>query len=335
MSAVVVHPRQPRSPRGETRETREIPWWDSSIRVADLDLIEYPPLEYLVPEVLPVGGLVLLAGAPKAGKSVLAMGFALAVASGGRALGASQAQQGEVLFLSLDDQSRPRAQRRIRDLLRGESMPAGMVLHTEPNLQVGKAAAANLSLYLAAHPRVRLVVIDTLEHLRGDRPAGVSVYSADVRFLNLLRQVVADHPGVCILAVTHTRKGDGDEDPIEAVSGSHGVTGGADAVLVLSGRRGVPRRVLDVVSRDDEDKRLVLTMTPNGLTLTDEDPDDPTVLMSEEDARIYRAVSEFPDGVTAKDLEPLLPNVKKIGNRLAGLKNKGYLRMSARGVYVA
>lgn len=323
------------SPSRETQETRETEWWDSSISLRDLNDVVFPPLSYLVDGLIVQGGLTLIAGAPKAGKSVLAMGCSLAVASGTPALGGIPSRQTGVLFISLDDQSRPRAQRRVRDLLNGADVPTGMVLHTEPNLGTGLRAAERLHEYLEAHPSCGLVVIDTLEHLRGEKPQGMSVYTADVKFLDTLRRVSAAHPQVAIVALTHTRKGDGDDDPIEAVSGSHGVTGGADAVLVLSGRRGVPRRRLDVVSRDDEDRTLVLAISQHGLTLTDDDPEDPTVLLTEDDAAIYRAVCEFPDGVTAADLSSVFPHMPKIGNRLMSLKKKGLLQQQGRGVFRA
>lgn len=317
----------------EMAPERNDSWWSSSITLDALDATEFPPLRYVVDQLVVEGGLTLLAGAPKSGKSLLAMGCALAVASDGHALGRYPVTAGDVLYLSLDDQSRARAQRRIRNILNGDPVPPAMTLHTDHNIGADKKAAQALNSYLHAHPGCRLIVIDTVEHLRADRAAGVGVYTADVRFLANLRWVLQQHPHAAILALAHTRKGE-DEDPISAVSGTHGVTGGADCVLTLTGKRGLARRLLDVVSRDDDDKRVALLLGHNGLTVSDDDPDDPALLLSTDDAALYRTVAGLPDGVTAKDLALKHPSITNIGDRLSRLCKQGTLRRQARGVYV-
>lgn len=308
------------------------PWWANAINGTDLDNTVYPPLTYMVERVLTEGSLTLLAGPPKAGKSFLAYGLACGIAAGGVALDHLKVNAGgEVLLISLDDQSRPRAQRRLRSVMQGEPIPSRLTLHTDPTVGVSKIAAENITTYLDHHQDTRLVIIDTLEHLRGTVINGESPYTADVKFLATLRTVLSRHPKVTLLVLVHTRKSEKD-DPISAVSGTHGVTGGADSVLVLTGKRGVPKRILDVVGRDGEDERMVLVWTEHGLSLTDEDADDPTLLMTLDDARVYREVEKFDGPVTAKDLETVL-DMPKIGNRLAKLASDGHLRKKGRGVY--
>lgn len=314
------------------------PWWSSAVTAEQLGQMTFPPLRWLVPKLLPDRGVVLLAGAPKQGKSMLALGLAVALAHGGVALGKLPVgAAAHVLVVSLDDQSQARAQRRLQAVADGGPLPAGLTFHTEPNLGRGHQAAVNLGMYLDAHPETRVVVLDTIEHLRPPGTNGDSAYSADVRFLSHLRHVTEAYP-VVIVCITHTRKpsGGGDDDPITAVTGTHGITGGADHLLVLSGKRGIPRRMLDVISRDDEDSRHVLTFTAHGLQLTDEDPDDPTLQMNADDATLYRALSAYGEqGATAKQLEPECEHVTRIGNRLGRMRDRGLVRQTARGVYVA
>ncbi len=62
----------------------------------------FPETLWVVPDLLPEG-LTLLAAKPKLGKSWLALGLALAVASGGVALGKVPVNQGAVLYLALED----------------------------------------------------------------------------------------------------------------------------------------------------------------------------------------------------------------------------------------
>jgi hypothetical protein len=308
-----------------------------TISAADLERKTFPPLTYLVDRLLPVGGLVILAGPPKSGKSYLALGCAYAVATGTAALGElTTTGPHEALVISLDDQSEARAQRRQREVLRGTEAPAGLhLIHNPEAVGRGKPAADAITDYLDHHPACRLVVIDTLEHVRprvdrGDR------YSHDVAFLATLRQVIDGHPDVTLLVLHHTRKDDDGDDPIRAVSGTHGIPGGGDAILVLSGKRGAPRRMLDLVSRDGGDDRLVLAFTDHGLVLTDDDPDDPTIHMGPQKAMVYEALRVIDKPATPKDLEPLCPGVTNnaIGDCCRKLVNDGLVTKTGRGVYV-
>src|SRR6266536_2517014 len=87
----------------------------------------FPPLKYLVPDLV-VEGLLLLAGKPKVGKSWWALDVALASARGGYCLGNRKCEQGAVLYLALEDGKR-RLQRRIDKLLPafGEEWPGGSI----------------------------------------------------------------------------------------------------------------------------------------------------------------------------------------------------------------
>src|SRR6476619_1531684 len=81
---------------------------------AYLDNQTIPELAWAVPGLIPEG-LTLFVGAPKRGKSWLILDVALAVASGGRALGAIDVERGRTLYLALEDSER-RLQGRIRHL---------------------------------------------------------------------------------------------------------------------------------------------------------------------------------------------------------------------------
>ena len=69
---------------------------------AALQRRDFAPLKFVVQEVLPEG-LTLLAGAPEIGKSWLALDIAIAVAAGRFCLGGQGVDQGEVLYLALED----------------------------------------------------------------------------------------------------------------------------------------------------------------------------------------------------------------------------------------
>src|SRR5215471_3418673 len=73
-----------------------------TISLAELMRMELPPPRWAVPGLIPEG-LTILASKPKVGKSFLAMGLAVAVGCGGRALGSIEVEQGDVLYLALED----------------------------------------------------------------------------------------------------------------------------------------------------------------------------------------------------------------------------------------
>jgi RecA-family ATPase len=68
-------------------------------KLLSLDEIErLPPLEWLIEGLMPAGGLAVLYGAPKLGKSFLALDWALSVAAGRRWLGRN-VRQGDVVYV--------------------------------------------------------------------------------------------------------------------------------------------------------------------------------------------------------------------------------------------
>jgi hypothetical protein len=72
---------------------------------------------------------------------------------------------------------------------------------------------------------------------------------------------IADNAGVAMLVVHHTRKAASD-DFLDDVSGTQGLAGAADAILVLKRSRGQADAVLHVTGRDVEEAEYALTFAP-------------------------------------------------------------------------
>ncbi len=217
-----------------------------TVTAADLMAADLPPVRWVVPSVLPEG-VTLLAGKPKLGKSWLALGLCVAVAAGGVALGTRQVEQGDVLYLALED-NRRRLQKRLGKMLRGPA-PEGLEMATAwPKLDEGVVEA--LGAWLGEHPEARLVAVDTLAKIR-PRTRGQNVYQEDYASLEELLPLAAEHE-VAIVVVHHTRKMAA-ADPLDEKSGSTGLTGGVDGVLVLKRDRGKADAVLHVDGRDIEE----------------------------------------------------------------------------------
>ena len=219
----------------------------TTFTAAELLAKEIPPARWAVPGILPEG-VALLAGKPKLGKSWLALGLCIATAAGGYALGKKRVEQGEVLYLALEDNER-RLQKRLRKLLQDQPVPSRLHYATSwPRLNEGGAEA--LREWLEDHPSARLIVIDTLAKVR--MPAkGQNVYTEDYTALEKLIPLAAEF-GVAVLVVHHLRKMSA-ADPMDEISGSTGLSGGVDGFLILKRDRGRHDAVLHVDGRDVEE----------------------------------------------------------------------------------
>jgi hypothetical protein len=87
--------------------------------LADILHAEFPPMRWAIPELLPEG-CMLLGGRPKAGKSLLVLNIALAVATGGTALSQYSVEAGDVLYYDLEGNER-RLQKRAIQMLSGNT----------------------------------------------------------------------------------------------------------------------------------------------------------------------------------------------------------------------
>lgn len=223
------------------------------ISASDLLTRTFPPVRWIVPGILPAG-LTLLAGKPKTGKSWLAYDIAYAVATGTAALTTSPARQGDVLYLALEDNER-RLQLRLKNLRQDRqdaASPARLYLNTQcPRLDQG--AIENIRNWLHAHKDTSLVIVDTLAKLRAQRSKNSDLYGDDYAASSALKQL-ADEFGISVLVVTHNRKADA-EDPMDLISGTLGLAGGADGVLILRRKRGDKSAALFVTGRDIEEEK--------------------------------------------------------------------------------
>lgn len=224
-------------------------WTATDLLAADL-----PPIRWAVDGLVPEGA-TLLVGAPKLGKSWAALGLALAVAAGGRALGAVPVDGGDVLVLALEDGPR-RLRDRLAKLLAGDLPPSRLAFLTDaPPIDAGLTDL--LDRWAESVTAPRLVVVDVLAKVRPSTSSSLPQYERDYATVAPLQRWATGR-GIAVLIVHHTRK-QGDDDPLATVSGTFGVTGAADAVLVLTRSRTAADAVLAVTGRDVPESELALT----------------------------------------------------------------------------
>ena len=186
------------------------------------DLLMEPEalIEWVVDDRIPSGGLVLLAGKPKAGKSTLARSLAYCVASGTPWMG-HHVTVGPVWYLALEDK---------RSELRRHFLQMGATGQEPLWIFAGDAPAGTMAMLeeRAKTEQPILIIVDTLQRLiqAKDMNDYAEVTTKFAPLLTLTRQT-----GAALVAVHHAKKfGEG----MDAVLGSTALSGSVDNIFVLS-----------------------------------------------------------------------------------------------------
>jgi AAA domain len=216
------------------------------LSAAELDRKVFPPMQWHVPGLIPEG-FGLLVAPPKAGKSWMVADMGLACAIGGATLGCIQVAGRPVLYLALEDGER-RLQDRHRLLLgRDADKPENMkIIVTATPMTAPVFIAAFLDIYGSQAP---LIIVDTLVKIRPQRKSGEDPYQFDYMFAARLKAPLDEYPGAGLLAVHHARKATA-EDFVAEGSGTYGLAGAADYVIVLRHPRLSVQGSLLVTGRD-------------------------------------------------------------------------------------
>jgi predicted ATP-dependent serine protease len=295
----------------------------------ELMAMSFPEPTWAVPGLI-AEGVNLLAGPPKVGKSWLSLNLGVSIAAGDAALGSIEVEAGPVLYLALEDTPR-RLQSRMRKVLAGRRAPAALTLDTYcPPLPNG--GAEYIAGWLDEHPGARLVVIDVFTKVRGLPPGGVSAYEADYASIGYVKRL-ADSYGVPVVLVHHVRKA-GAEDFLAEVSGTNGLAGAADAVLVLKRGRAQADGVLHVTGRDVTENDYAMAFDADRGTWRLLDGPAEEHLMQDTRSQISRFVREHADGRKPKEIaEALLLNPNTVRQTCTRMAKDGQLHAGADGTY--
>jgi hypothetical protein len=268
---------------------------------AELMACELSPVLWIVQDILP-GGVTFLAGKPKMGKSFMALGLGIAIAAGGVALGTRRVEQGEVLYLALED-NRRRLQNRLHKLLAGRPAPTNLHIATDWR-RLDEGGLEDLDAWVGEHPHTRLVVIDTLARFKPHASGRRSAYDEDREAVDPLIPLAAEKD-LAILLVHHLRETESD-DPLDMITGSVGLTGGVDGALVLKRQRGRADAFLHVEGRDIENPtELALKFDPEAATWAIVG-DAEEYRVSQERQEIMRVLEEADEPMGPKEVAELL-----------------------------
>lgn len=221
-----------------------------------LDGQDFPPLRYAVPGLIPEGFGILI-GPPKAGKSWLILSMLLGMSAGGRVLGHLRTDRARrVLYLALEDGDR-RMQDRCRKLL-GDGQPIPGLFHYLTTVPPGRVLPT-IDAFLRRFPDTALVVVDTLGKVMPPATPGESAYQRDYRVGGALKRIADARPGLALVVLHHDRKA-GSEDFVDSVSGTHGLAGSADTIIVLARQRQSTEGLLKVTGRDVPEGQYALQL---------------------------------------------------------------------------
>ena len=308
-------------------DSKPITGWRANIfSAAELQRQTFPPVSYCVPDLIPEG-LTIIAGKPKIGKSWLALDVCIAVAAGRFCLGERKPVQGDTLYAAMEDNPR-RLQRRIDRLLSPVSAqwPERLTL-TNSWRRLDKGGVDDIGQWIEDTPAARLIVLDTLAGVKPIRTQ--QGYMEDYESLTALHRL-ANERGVSIIVLHHTRKMEA-EDPVDTVSGTLGLAGCADSVLVLN--RSSQGTTLYVRGRDIEQAEHAVTFD-KGLPV-DNLGDAADVHRSNERGSILAILSEATEPMGPSDIAAAagvsVNNAKQLLHKMAAA---GEVNKAGRGQYV-
>lgn len=213
-----------------------VPSPDGWTRVADLVAEPDNPHPWVVHGLIPSGGMALVAGKPKAGKSTLARALALRVCRGEPILG-RETMGGPVLYLGLEDP---------KQAIKGHFQRMGVRL-TDDLYYTGKAPAEYAQVWLAEQLTKKdpvLVVIDTMQFFLGI--AEINEYG---QVVNALRSILDLFRGKrpAVLIVHHAGKGE--RSGFDAILGSTGILGTVDTAILVKRRPDDQTRTIATMQR--------------------------------------------------------------------------------------
>jgi AAA domain/MarR family len=251
--------------------------------VAELLALQFKPVRWIVPDVV-CEGLTLFAGRPKLGKSWCSLDWAMSVAGDCLAFGSIGCEPGDVLVLALED-----SKRRMHDRLnKYRAKPNQRITVSVRWPRIDEGGIEAIKRWLDQHPEARLIVVDTLTKIR---PRGISnkdAYQADADALTELH-ALANERCVAIVVVHHTRKAIAD-DWLDSVSGTTGLTGVADNIIVLKRERSQADAFLLGTGRDMPDYELPLKFSEQTCRWTKLDMTAAEAHATSDQAAIIRAL---------------------------------------------
>lgn len=286
--------------------------------LADFLAQDFPPLTFLVDEILAKGHMAVLAGRPKSGKSWLVLQLAQAVDQGRPFLGRST-KTGRVLYVALEDGER-RVYQRCK-ILKWQPKNAA-VLFDIARFDGDGVPGPGLEQLKQLAGQYDLIIVDTLiKTLSGKANENDNAQMGMV--VNGLAHIAHD-TDTAVLLVHHTGKGMA-ENVFDLLRGASAIRGGYDVGLLLDRKQDEREAVLHMESRDVDLSNMTIQQAANGAgweclgtgaVITE--------LRAGRDA--VKAMLDYGDGVTVDDLAEVMSKGKRaVSSQLVNAEKHGYV----------
>lgn len=222
-----------------------------------IDLEHVEKIDFIIKDMLSPG-LSMLAADPKIGKSWFALLMCLCVAQGRKFLG-YDTNKCNCLYLALED-SDNRMKTRIKRIFDGDKLPNTFNYCIDIN-DMSNGFIEQMELVYQSMTDLRLVIVDTLQCIRGqynNRDGGA--YGYDYKEMNKLKSFAKKH-NLAMLLIHHTSKMNNPNDPFFSISGTRGLTGALDLMMVMKKEDVSDRQAkLYIRGRDVDSDAFVIEM---------------------------------------------------------------------------
>lgn len=248
--------------------------------------------DFIVSHLIPQG-IHLLGGSPKIGKSWLVLWMCLQIANGNPVWN-YETRKGTVLYLALED-SFERLQSRLLEIT--DEAPRNLYFAVLSK-SIDDGLNGQIENFIKEHPDTVFIAIDTLQKIR-NTDAKSNQYASDYNDLTFLKEI-ANKNHIAILLVHHLRK-QRDDDPLNMLSGSTGLSGAVDTVFILSR----PKRTDNLATlycsgRDIETVEIPLEFSDKSFIWTSHNGDDETIKMLDD---AVEAVDNYFSSVVEKSFK--------------------------------
>lgn len=225
--------------------------------MASLMLRHVEAPKFVIPGIIPYG-ITILASPPKFGKSWMCLDMAISVATGTKFMDLDTTKNG-VIYLALEDGDY-RLQDRAKKVADGRDLPENLLLVKQAPILTDGLLQQISNLLDKTSEDIGMIIIDTLQKVRGLAGKTEGVYGYDYRELGALHQFAIDN-NLAVVLVHHLNKGGDDSDFVSRLNGSTGVSGAADTIITLTrASRGSDETKMSITGRDVTERTLVIQM---------------------------------------------------------------------------
>lgn len=222
-----------------------------------------PPIKFYIDQIAPQG-VGFLSGAPKVGKSFLAVEMCWSVATGNKFLDL-KTEKVPVIYYSLE-MGQELLQSRLKKMFCWDAAVKDLnIFYSLPPYEEGTIAQIELDIGMTG---AKFIVIDTFAYVSKSKSSQKPLYEETVKEISEYKRL-ADEYGITIVFVSHLKKGTSfSDDDFDLMMGSQGNRGTTDFNILYRKDPEDPARLLFIEeSRKAAPTELIVKRTPQLRTM--------------------------------------------------------------------